>query len=173
MEESRYYIAYGSNLNKEQMRFRCPGATPVGTGKIPDYELSFRGSKSGAYLTIEPKEGGIVPVAVWRVTPSDWESLDRYEGFPDFYQKASFNIDIEDTDGETRRVTAIAYVMREGRPNGVATWRYMDTCKKGYADFGFDERFLDDADSRAFRSVCGRVIPFERMQKGGRRNGEK
>ena len=30
--------------------------------------------------TIEPKEGGEVPVAVWEVTESDETALDRYEG---------------------------------------------------------------------------------------------
>ena len=53
----RYYIAYGSNLNIDQMRYRCPGAKVVGTSKIPDFQLLFKGSKSGAYLTIEPKKG--------------------------------------------------------------------------------------------------------------------
>ena len=51
------YIAYGSNLNVGQMSRRCPGAIPVGTARIENYELLFRGSKTGSYLTIEPKEG--------------------------------------------------------------------------------------------------------------------
>ena len=48
----RYYLAYGSNLNIAQMQFRCPDATVVGTAVIPDYELLFKGSLTGAYLTI-------------------------------------------------------------------------------------------------------------------------
>ena len=51
----RYYLAYGSNLNLQQMALRCPMAKPVGTAVIRDYELLFKGSKTGAYLTIEPK----------------------------------------------------------------------------------------------------------------------
>ena len=54
----RYYIAYGSNLNIRQMRIRCPHARVIGTAVINDYELLFKGSRTGAYLTIEPKEGG-------------------------------------------------------------------------------------------------------------------
>ena len=42
----RYYIAYGSNLNIDQMSYRCPGAKVVGTSEIPDFQLLFKGSKS-------------------------------------------------------------------------------------------------------------------------------
>ena len=41
MEKKRYYIAYGSNLNIRQMRYRCPGAKPIGISAIPDYELLY------------------------------------------------------------------------------------------------------------------------------------
>ena len=63
--EKIYYIAYGSNLNLRQMKMRCPTAKVMGTAVIKDYELLFKGSLTGAYLTIEPKEGSEVPVAVW------------------------------------------------------------------------------------------------------------
>lgn len=62
--EKRYYIAYGSNLNIAQMRVRCPQARIIGTSEIKDYELLFKGSQTGSYLTIEKKAGGSVPVAV-------------------------------------------------------------------------------------------------------------
>ena len=78
--EKKYYLAYGSNLNIRQMRYRCPGAVPIGTAVIPDYELLYKGSKTGAYLTIEPKKNSIVPVAVWEVTADDEKRLDAYEG---------------------------------------------------------------------------------------------
>ena len=45
------YFAYGSNLNFEQMAYRCPEATVVGTAKLDGYELAFR----RGYLTICPK----------------------------------------------------------------------------------------------------------------------
>ena len=54
----KYYLAYGSNLNIRQMQMRCPGAKPVGTMVLEDYELLFKGSKTGSYLTIEKKKAG-------------------------------------------------------------------------------------------------------------------
>lgn len=62
--DKRYYIAYGSNLNVRQMRMRCPSARIIGTSTLRDYELIFKGSKTGSYLTIEKCEGGTVPVVV-------------------------------------------------------------------------------------------------------------
>ena len=49
----KYYIAYGSNLNVRQMKFRCPTAKVVGTSVIKGYELLYKGSKTGSYLTIQ------------------------------------------------------------------------------------------------------------------------
>ena len=78
----RYYLAYGSNLNVRQMKLRCPKATILGTAKLNGWELLFKGSKTGSYLTIEENENGSVPVVIWEVTPSDEKALDRYEGYP-------------------------------------------------------------------------------------------
>ena len=88
----RYYLAYGSNLNVRQMKFRCPTAKIVGTSVIKGYELLYKGSKTGSYLTIEKKKGSLVPVAVWEVTKSDERSLDDYEGCPNFYYKKNMKI---------------------------------------------------------------------------------
>ena len=69
------------------MKWRCPDAIPVGVAKIKDYQLLFKGSKSGSYLTIEKQKGSFVPVAIWQVSESDESSLDVYEGYPSFYYK--------------------------------------------------------------------------------------
>ena len=58
----KLYLAYGSNINLEQMAFRCPDSKVVTTGTISDYELQFR-----QVATIEPKEGSEVPVLIWEL----------------------------------------------------------------------------------------------------------
>ena len=52
---NKYYLAYGSNLSMAQMAQRCPDAVYVGTAELKDYQLLFKGSQSGSYLTVEPK----------------------------------------------------------------------------------------------------------------------
>ena len=142
----RYYIAYGSNLNIDQMSYRCPGAKVVGTSEIPDFQLLFKGSKSGAYLTIEPKKGARVPVAVWEVTADDELSLDRYEGYPNFYYKTEVEIPVICiSDRRVRKLKAFIYIMHEEREIGVPSQRYVDVCLDGYEAFGFDENYLYEA----------------------------
>ena len=142
----RYYIAYGSNLNIRQMRMRCPSARIIGTAEIPDYELLFKGSQTGAYLTIEPKDGAKVPVAVWSVTAEDEEALDRYEGFPAFYYKKEIRLPIKGIkSGRTWVRNCFVYIMHEERSIGIPSYAYVSVCLEGYISFGFDEHYLAEA----------------------------
>lgn len=142
----RYYIAYGSNLNVKQMKMRCPGATILGTTKLKNYELLFKGSKTGSYLTIEKKEGSTVPVVIWEVTESDEKSLDRYEGCPIFYYKKEMKLQYKGIrTGKRRTVNAFVYIMHEENPVGVPSIYYMKTCIDGYDTFYFDKNILINA----------------------------
>ncbi len=148
--KKRYYIAYGSNLNIRQMRMRCPSARIIGTSEIPDYELIFKGSKTGSYLTIEPKKGSWVPVAAWEVSAEDEQALDRYEGFPTFYYKKEMLLPIKGIrSGKIRRRNTFVYIMHEDRVLGVPSNFYMQTCLSGYKSFGFDPKFLHEAYDRS------------------------
>ena len=145
-----FYLAYGSNLNVRQMKLRCPTARVVGTAEIKDYELFFKGSQTGSYLTIEPKKGGIVPVAVWEVQEQDVRLLDRYEGWPRFYYKKDMEIRYKGIrTGRHRTVTAFVYIMHEDREIGIPSNRYISTCIEGYNDFGFNLNILFDAVDRS------------------------
>ena len=148
--KKRYYIAYGSNLNIRQMRMRCPSARIIGTSEIPDYELLFKGSKTGSYLTIESKEGSRIPVAAWEVSAEDELALDRYEGFPTFYYKKELMLPIKGIrSGKIRQRNTFVYIMHEDRPFGVPSNFYMQTCLSGYKSFGFDHKFLYEAYDRS------------------------
>lgn len=82
------YFAYGSNMNLEQMDFRCPAAKAVGTVRLEDYRLAFCGKASGCGVaTILPEEGSHVEGVLWEITPECEKSLDRYEGYPHLYGK--------------------------------------------------------------------------------------
>ena len=135
----KYYLAYGSNLNKKQMKNRCPDAVPVGNCVVNDYELVFRG-----VATIEPKPGASVQCGIWKISADDERSLDRYEGYPRLYVKQDFWVTVK---GKT--VRAMAYVMTNGiRRLSPPSTGYLLTIAEGYDDFGLDDKPLSIAATR-------------------------
>ena len=153
----RYYLAYGSNLNISQMRHRCPTAKIVGTAEIKDYELLFKGSKTGSYLTIEPKKGATVPVAVWEIKKADEANLDQYEGFPRFYYKKDFRVRCRYLkSGRVRTLNTFAYIMDERRQLGVPNGYYINTCLNGYDSFGFDREYIFKAIDKSLKATNGK-----------------
>ena len=109
---------------------------------------------TGAYLTIEPKKGSEVPVAVWTVTETDEEALDRYEGCPVFYYKKDMELDIRGIrTGKMRKRKCFVYIMHEERKIGIPSLSYVRTCLEGYISFGFDEHYLSEAQIRAVKEA--------------------
>ena len=134
------YIAYGSNMNLEQMDQRCPGARVTGKCCLRDHRLFFAGRPDAAVASIEPAPGHAVPVVLWEITPKDEQALDRYEGFPWFYGKRELPVE---TDSEP--VSAMAYVMGPGFLYGFPSESYLNCIREGYASAGFDTVVLDEA----------------------------
>lgn len=162
----KYYIAYGSNINTTQMAHRCPTAVVEGTATIQDYEIVFKGSHSYAVATIEKKKGASVPVLVWSIKPSDERALDHYEGYPHLYIKQDFQIEL---NGKT--ITAMAYVMTEGRPLGQPGAAYLTTITAGYEEFNFEKKPLFNAAValRASRQAASRFDTCPRCGKDSMR----
>ena len=142
----KLYLAYGSNMSVNQMRYRCPDAHIIGTAVIENYRLMYKGSKTGAYATIEPEEGQKVPVLVWTISPADEKRLDMYEGFPTFYYKKELELEVKTLRGNhLGKHTAMVYIMDERREHGIPTDYYESILREGYHRFGFDESILDEA----------------------------
>lgn len=145
-DDGRYYVAYGSNLNIDQMARRCPDAEVVGTGMLENWRLWFKGSMTGNYLTIEKEWGYEAPVAVWKVSERDETNLDRYEGCPTFYYKKELPLIVKDQKtGKKKLMRVFAYIMHEERKVGAPRQDYVEGCAKGYNHFGFNRKFLNQA----------------------------
>ena len=136
----RLYIAYGSNLNKEQMNYRCPTAEPIAVATLKDHQLVFQGHPYGAHANVIPAEGKEVPVAIWEITARDEANLDRYEGVAGgYYTKEYVEIDV---NGEMKE--ALIYIMRPN-PYGNPSDGYLATIADGYVDFDLPIRVLNEA----------------------------
>lgn len=134
MSKKQLYIAYGSNINLEQMAFRCPHSKVVGTSEIKGYELEFRG-----VATIVPKKGATVPVLIWELDARDLPTLNKYEGYPSFYrqEKKSFEMDGKTYEG-------MAYLMNRGTISPPSQ-QYYNTILQGYRENGLDASYLQTA----------------------------
>jgi gamma-glutamylcyclotransferase (GGCT)/AIG2-like uncharacterized protein YtfP len=143
--KKKIYLAYGSNLNLEQMAFRCPDAKAIGTTKLLGWKLSFRGEQGCAFATIEEHTGSAVPVLLWEISEADERKLDRYEGWPSHYYKQDVQIFL---DG--KMVTAMVYIMVP-RPLAMPSEWYFKTIQRGYDDC----RFSHSAINKALRESQG------------------
>ncbi len=142
--KEKLYVAYGSNLNIRQMKYRCPTAKLYGVGELKDYELQFKGYPNSAYATIAPKVGSSVPIAVWKITSLDESSLDRYEGYPSHYYKENVSVNLGN-----KSLDAMVYIMNPKMDFALPSAGYYRTVHEGYLDCKLDVDVLNDAVGRS------------------------
>ena len=133
------YVAYGSNMNLEQMNYRCPNSYVVGNGKLNKWRLIFNIHADVVYTD---NNEDYVPVVVWNIADNDWNRLDMYEGFPSYYVKQIVDVILD--NGEIEK--AIVYVMAENRKGICPPYEnYFNGIKIGYIENGIDVKYLYDA----------------------------
>ncbi len=137
---NKIYLAYGSNLNLVQMRYRCPAARALATTTVEDWKLVFRGSNGGAVATIEKEKGKKVPALLWSITEECEKALDRYEGFPHLYGKQKMRVLL---DG--KKVEAMVYVLKAEYPINSPSLSYYATITEGYRACELDLAVLTQA----------------------------
>lgn len=126
------YFAYGSNLNKKQMRVRCPESVPMTKAVLKNFKLVFN-----YYADIVETPGEFVYGAVYEVSDSDIKKLNRYEGYPRHYE--IINAEVEDDDKKTYK--AFAYVMTSKGIREPEEY-YYNTIKQGFNDWNLPQEFL-------------------------------
>ena len=141
MSKKQLYIAYGSNINLEQMAFRCPHSKVLGISEIKDFELEFRG-----VATIVPKENASVPVLIWKLDERDLPILNRYEGWPRLYRQENMEFEL---NGKT--FEGMAYLMNYGKI-APPSQQYYNTILQGYRENALDESFLQKALENSFQA---------------------
>lgn len=137
----KLYAAYGSNMNLEQMRYRCPAAKVIGTGIVRDHRLTFRGNSRGV-ANIEAQKGKNVQVVLWEITEACEEALDVYEGYPRLYKKKTIEVE---TDNKIKKVMVYVMDKKYEKMPAIPTSYYLSTIAEGYADNGIDLEILKTA----------------------------
>ncbi len=145
-KDFKRYVAYGSNLNIQQMHTRCPNALVCATATLKDYKLISKQVGKNAYLSIQKEKGFSVPVVIWKINSEDEKALDEYENFPELYYKKDIKLKaFLFKKNKIKKIKCFTYIMNDGYPEGYATDEYINICMKGYKDFNFDNEILKKA----------------------------
>lgn len=140
-KNTKLYIAYGSNMNLEQMQRRCPTAKVVTSMYLEDYRLRFMGRDFHAVATIEPSADDLVPVVIWEIHPDDERNLDTYEGYPHLYRKETLQLKFG-----KRTLPAMVYIINDEKMlYGQPSENYFNVIREGYVSAGFDPKLLHQA----------------------------
>ncbi|MCA9605570.1 MAG: gamma-glutamylcyclotransferase [Myxococcales bacterium] len=156
------YFAYGSNLDADQMRRRCPTAALVGPARLTGRALAFAGhsgSWGGGVATVVAKDDAAVPGLLWRLSREDLAWLDRCEGYPWAYERKLWLVDTP--EGRRR---AFVYFKPDAAPSAPAP-AYVDQIHDAYIDHGFDRRPLARA-LRASLRARTRVFVYGTLRAG-------
>lgn len=130
------YVAYGSNLNINQMAQRCPNAKIVDYGYLKGWKLYFN-IHLDVFYTGRSEDN--TPVAIWEISKEDLKSLDMYEGYPTYYIRKKVVV----TKNNGEKVKAIVYVMSKDCKGIYPPFKsYFEDCYDGYNDCNFDTEYL-------------------------------
>lgn len=138
------YAAYGSNINLEQMAYRCPNSVIVGVGVINGWKLCFN-IHADIRKTNNPFDS--VPVLLWDIADEDWARLDKYEGFPKYYVKETVCVGWFNEEENFYSDKAIVYIMGEEFYDKYSFPKkdYFNIIIEGYYENNIDFKYLHEA----------------------------
>jgi hypothetical protein len=126
------YFAYASNLNKKQMRERCPDSKPLFTAVLPNYKIIFvdwSRKWHGGVATLKPLRGEKVRGAVYDVTDACMRQIDKHEvGY------TRLNVTVYDEDNQP--VQAVTLIKSAPLEEAMPSKEYGAIIGQGYRDWG-------------------------------------
>ena len=138
-----YYFAYGSNMDEEQMDYRCPDALKVCTGILHNYRFAI---DSAGVATVISDPGSRVEGLVWLVSDRDIKNLDKYEGVSqNCYRKDHQTVVMKDK--EKKPIEVLVYI--SCRPE----WNLLSGTGSSYM-----KRILEVASHLGFREDYMRTL---------------
>lgn len=134
---TRYYFAYGANMNPENMAYRCPAAANPRPFRLQGWQLKFY-----THATVEPNAHAETPGVLWEITDQCELELDRFEGFPVYYNKRQVTQD---------NISLFFYEMADYK-HGFPHKAYVADIESMYKKFNLPARHIVEAlnDNRAY-----------------------
>lgn len=144
------YFAYGSNMDFDQMRKRCPSARFVAKAKLEAHRISFpRWSKkrNSGVASVEPVNGEDTWGVVYQIDELDLGALDHKEGFDpnrapndNYYNRREVRV-LRDGNKDDPLTVLIYIAVAEGafKPNT----KYLDTILRGAEQWCLPENYVE------------------------------
>ena len=120
------YFAFGSNLNRKQIKRRCKNSRFISRHILKNYQHVFRGIYGAA--DIQRKKESSVLGAIYDINKVDEKKLDAYEEFPKVYVKKYFKI-----WGKKVMFYYMPCKTKQTEPSR----RYLSSIIQGYKDCGY------------------------------------
>jgi gamma-glutamylcyclotransferase len=137
---TRYYFAYGSNMNHEQMKKRCPNSRFIKSAYIKGYKFVYDGYSTkweGAVANIISDKHSIVWGGLFEIDDSCLTNLDRCEGYPKVYNREILKF----KDREGNKNEAWVY-FREPQQEGEPLDTYVSTILEGARASELPEEYI-------------------------------
>lgn len=134
------YFAYGSNMNLDKMKGRCPDATFIDKAILTEYRFMI--NNRGVATVIKDTSFKVYGI-LWEISNEDQEILDNYEGIHyDTYYKEFINVQ----NAKKEIIDALIYLATDvniGSPRAT----YMEAIISSALDFGFPENYIKELKS--------------------------
>jgi len=136
------YFAYGSNLNHEQMKRRCPDSKFISRAVLKNYKLVYDGygpHRHGAVANMVPQVGEAVWGGLFELSQKDLDNLDRFEGYPSVYDRKEILVENDENDIIEKVFTYYKKPEAIGNPSQ----EYQDIIVKGAEECGLPQDYID------------------------------
>ena len=147
------YFAYGSNLDPEQMRERCPHHVVVGLAVLHDHKVAFplySNQWGSGVAGVVRAHGEKVWGVLYELDDEDLAALDVFEDWKgprnqhNLYERETVTVElVRPDDGSVpRRVRAYTYLPRVANPSPPSR-RYLDTVLRGARHHRLPEEYVE------------------------------
>jgi cation transport regulator ChaC len=128
------HFAYGSNMHRAVMRKHAPEAVPLGVACLKDYRFIIT---ADGYASVAPQPRGCVHGILWRLSPRDRITLDRWENIA----AGLYRPEMLPVIAAGKRQRALVYVAR-ARPRGVPRSGYMEIVMTAARECGLPSDYV-------------------------------
>ena len=144
------YFAYGSNMDPQQMKRRCPSSRFESVAKLSNYELAFTlrsQRRRCGVANVLPSKGNHVYGVLYRINGfRDWKVLDAAEGFRPRYKRGNRYIRterrVQKLSGFPVIVSAFIYIGLREKFFSLPNKTYLNQMIKGAKCYQLPDHYL-------------------------------